>query len=62
MDTGKPEQRNWLLDGLRDYMDLNNVLTEEKPTESIRFMSTENLDVPRRVGNFTVDGVSFQMR
>lgn len=64
MDTGKPEDKNWFTDGLRDLMDLNEEQKKKKRStnEPIGLMTHKSLDLPRRIGGFTPYGDSFKMR
>ena len=58
METKKPNLKKFINEGLRDYVDLGN----EPKEEPLRFMTTEDLDVPEKIGEFTTGGDSFHFR
>ena len=58
METKKPTLRKFINEGIRDYLDQGNEPKKEPP----RFMTTEGLDVPKKIGEFTIAGDSFHFR
>ena len=58
METKKPNLKKFISEGLRDYVDLGN----EPKEEPIRPITIEDLDVPKKIGEFTIAGDSFHFR
>ena len=63
MKTKKPNLKKLINEGIRDYLDQGNKPKKEPPIEEPpRFMTTEGLDVPKKIGEFTIAGDSFYFR